>query len=259
MAESDNLFVFLVGTAGSGKTRLTAAMQRWTTEHSLNAITVNLDPGAESLPYQPDVDIREWIRLADIMDEYGLGPNGAQVVAADMLALRADEVLGEIESFRTDYVLLDTPGQIELFVFREAGRHMLERFAPERTALAFLLDPFLARDPSSFATQMLLAAATQFRFPVPMVHVLSKADMLAEDEVERIRTWLAEPGELRQALDDHEKGMATNLSRRILDLLEELGSATPLTPVSSESLEGMDDLYAFLSTAFAGAEDLATR
>jgi GPN-loop GTPase len=259
VADVENLFLYLVGTAGSGKTRLTAAMQRWATEHSLDAITVNLDPGAETLPYTPDVDIREWIRLADIMEEHSLGPNGAQVVAADLLALRSDEILGEIESFRTDYVLLDTPGQTELFVYREAGRHLVERLAPERTALAFLVDPFLARDPASFVTQMTLAATTQFRFRVPMLNILTKADMLQEVEVDRIVQWLETPDELREALDATEKGMFTQLNRSLLQLLEEMGTYTTLTPVSSETFAGLDDVYSFLQGAFASSEDATTR
>ena len=259
MADVDNTFLYLVGTAGSGKTRLTAAMQRWAIEHHLDAITVNLDPGAEQLPYNPDVDIREWIRLADIMEEHGLGPNGAQVVAADLLALRSGEVLDEIESFRTDYVLLDTPGQTELFVFREAGRHLVERLAPNRTALAFLVDPFLARSPSAFVSQMTLAATTQFRFQVPLLNVLTKADMLKEEDVERLQAWMETPDLLREALDADQKGMATQLGRGLLGLLEDFGTYTRLTPVSSESFAGIDDVYAFAQQAFAAGEDPETR
>lgn len=259
MAAQDNVFVYLVGTAGSGKTRLTGAIQRWMREHSLDAITVNLDPGAEQLPYEPDVDVREWIRLADVMEEHGLGPNGAQVVAADLLALKSPEVLEAIESFETDYVLLDTPGQTELFVFREAGRHMVELFAPGHTALLFLIDPFLARDPSAFVTQVMLAATTQFRFQVPMLNVLSKADMLSEEDLQRVVAWMEQPDLLREAMDRTPGSAHKVLNESLLRVLEDLGSYTRLTPASSETFAGIDDLYTFLQNAFAGAEDLATR
>lgn len=260
MADLDATFLYLVGTAGSGKTRMTAAMQRWAIEHHLDAITVNLDPGAEALPYSPDVDIREWIRLGDIMEEHGLGPNGAQVVAADLLALRTGDVLEELEGYDTDYVLLDTPGQTELFVFREAGRHIVERFAPGRSAMAFLMDPFLARNPTAFVSQVLLAATCQFRLRVPMINVLSKADMLPESDLDRLKGWMENTELLEEALDAvEEKDMFANLNRSVLHLLADLGTYTRLTPVSSESFDGMDDVYQFLSTAFAGAEDLTTR
>ena len=259
MAEPENTFLYLIGTAGSGKTKLTGALQRWSQEHSLDAITVNLDPGADHLPYAPDVDIRDWIRLPDIMAEHGLGPNGAQVVAADMLALEAEEVLEAIDSFKTDFVFLDTPGQTELFVFREAGRHIVERFAPGRTAVAFLIDPFLARDPSAFVTQVLLAAATQFRFRVPMINVLTKADMLKEEDRTRVQQWMEAPDTLHDALDQGEPSMHRVLNASVLRVLEDLGTYTKLTPISSETFDGLDDIVAFLEQAFAASEDLTTR
>jgi GTPase SAR1 family protein len=259
VAEPENVYLYLVGTAGSGKTRLTAALRRWCVEHHLDAVAVNLDPGAEELPYEPDVDIRDWLRLADIMAEHGLGPNGAQVVAADLLALNAQELLDAIEGFRSDYVLLDTPGQTELFVFREAGKHIVERFAPERSALAFLVDPFLARRPAAFVSQMMLAATAQFRFQVPMVSVLSKADALPEEDRERILSWMEDPGLLHEALDLGQEGMHGVLNAGVLRVLEELGATTQLVPASAETLDGLDDLYGFLQNAFAAAEDATTR
>lgn len=259
MAENDALFLFLVGTAGSGKSRLTGGVKRWMQEHSADAITVNLDPGAEALPYEPDVDIREWIRVGDIMAEHGLGPNGAQVVAADMLALRSTEILEVIDEFETDYVLLDTPGQLELFVFRAAGKHIVERFAPGRSALAFLVDPFLAREPPGFVSQMLLAATTQFRFQVPMLNVLTKADMLKEEQIERLTGWMENPQLLYDALTAGEQTMHHTLTTSLFHVLEDLGTYTRLTPMSGETLEGVDDLYTWMQNAYAGAEDVAKR
>ena len=66
--------------------------------------------GIENAPYVPDVDIRDWIKLDDVMKEYGVGPNGAQIIAADLLALNIDEMKEIIESLESDYVIFDTPG-----------------------------------------------------------------------------------------------------------------------------------------------------
>jgi GTPase SAR1 family protein len=259
MPDVDSAWLYLVGTAGSGKSRLTGAMKRWTQEHKLDAIAVNLDPGAEDLPYQPDVDVREWIQLGDIMAQHGLGPNGAQVVAADMLVLQANEILEVIDEFETDFVLLDTPGQTELFVFRQAGKYLLERLAPNRTAVAFLLDPFLAREPASFVSQMLLAATTQFRFQVPMLHVLSKADLLQEEELERLAGWIEQPALLQDALDQSPQTVLHQLNASVLRLLDDMQATSTLVAASSETGLGIDDVVSFLQNAFAGAEDLATR
>ena len=116
------MHVYFVGTAGAGKSTLVAAYDRWCKQHGISTLLVNLDPGAEALPYEPEVDIREKLNLQDIMEEHGLGPNGAQVAAADLIALDLTDLQEEINSYRADQVLIDTPGQVELFVFRQAGK-----------------------------------------------------------------------------------------------------------------------------------------
>ena len=68
--------IYFVGTAGSGKSTMVGAFKRWLDDNEIDSIVVNLDPGAEKLPYVPDVDIREWINLDEVMSQYGLGRTG---------------------------------------------------------------------------------------------------------------------------------------------------------------------------------------
>ncbi|MCK4332233.1 MAG: ATP/GTP-binding protein, partial [Thermoplasmatales archaeon] len=49
----EEIFVYFIGTAGSGKSTLTSNFQKWFKMRGLDAIIVNLDPGAENLPYEP--------------------------------------------------------------------------------------------------------------------------------------------------------------------------------------------------------------
>ncbi|HNU35906.1 MAG TPA: ATP/GTP-binding protein, partial [Methanomassiliicoccales archaeon] len=47
-------FIYFVGTAGSGKSSLIYAFQEWLTLQGLDSVIINLDPGVEHMPYQPD-------------------------------------------------------------------------------------------------------------------------------------------------------------------------------------------------------------
>ncbi|MHB8584662.1 MAG: ATP/GTP-binding protein [Thermoplasmatota archaeon] len=248
-------FVYVVGTAGSGKSTFTRAVDRFFDERGLDATTVNLDPGAEAMPYEPDVDVREWILLSEVMEQYGLGPNGAQVMAADLLTLRAGELKEQMEALRPQWYVLDTAGQTELFVFRESGRVLVDLLGRERTIFAFLMDPFLARRPSSFVSQLLLSATTQFRFNVPVVNVLTKADLLKPEELERIQRWGAEPDALAADLADEQADMYNQLNQDVFRALDSMGTYTVLTPVSSETLEGIEDVYAKVQEILAGGDD----
>ncbi len=49
------IFLYLIGTAGSGKSTLAHTFKQWTNVHGIDSVVVNLDPGAENLPYSPDV------------------------------------------------------------------------------------------------------------------------------------------------------------------------------------------------------------
>ena len=109
---------FVIGTAGSGKSLFTAAFSEWLKMSKQDVAVVNLDPGALKLPYSPDVDVRNYVDVGDIMEKYGLGPNGALIMAADLIADEIENLTRDIEEAHADIVLVDTPGQMELPVRR---------------------------------------------------------------------------------------------------------------------------------------------
>jgi len=250
------IFIYMVGTAGSGKSSMTAAFHDWCLRQEFDAITVNLDPGVDELPYTPHVDVREWISLQDVMQEYGLGPNGAQVVCADEVALNAGEVERRISEFRSDYVLLDTPGQLELFVFRRTGRVIVDQLSREQTMLSFVIDPSLATTPTSFVSQLMLSAITQFRIPVPLINVLSKRDIVEQEALDMILEWGERPEKLYDAVMVDAPSLYYQLSEGMMAVIKEMEAHTDLIPVSNETLEGMEDVYAAVQKVFMGGEDL---
>lgn len=252
----ENTLLYLVGTAGAGKSSLAGAYKEWANNRGLDAILVNLDPGAEKLPYTPDVDVRDWIRLQDVMREQGLGPNGAQVAAADLLALNSTKIQDAIDTFKADYVVMDTPGQIELFVFRESGRYLTQFLAPDRSIVGYLLDPFLAKSPSGFVSQLLLSTSVQFRLGLPMAHLLTKIDLLTDEEREKILAWSHAPDALYQAFEEEAEGMYREMNFDLLKTLDALGTLPAVLPTSALNLEGLDDLYQHVQNVFAGGEDL---
>jgi hypothetical protein len=248
--------VYFVGTAGSGKSTLTNAFQLWLNNQGYDAITVNLDPGADSLGYAPDVDVRDWIKLSEVMAEYGLGPNGAQVAAADMMALNIKEISQVLAGFDTDYVLMDTPGQIELFTFRQSSKIVMEELSGDRAMIAFLFDPALAKTPNGYVSSLMLAATVHFRLPVPMISILSKIDTLSDAQRESVSLWSKDYYALFSSLLDESIDAQTQVSVEFLQALETVGAGRPVVPVSSDTGEGMEDIYATAQLIFEGGEDI---
>jgi GTPase SAR1 family protein len=252
----EEIYLYFIGTAGSGKSTLTSTFKQWMTNQGLDAITVNLDPGAENLPYAPDVDIRDWISLKEVMKEYNLGPNGAQIACADMLALNTSDVKESIEQFKTEYILIDTPGQLELFVFREAGKYIIEFLNPARSMIAYLLDPNLSKTASGFVSQMLLSLNTSFRMEKPQVNILSKSDMLSQEELDLILKWSEEPDILEESLLFEKTSVYLEMSRKILNLIEDFQDKLKVYPTEKEKFQGIPDIYTTVQLEFKGGEDL---
>lgn len=257
LAEGSN--VYFVGTAGCGKTTITAAFSEWLQTQGYDSVMVNLDPGAESLPYEPDVDIRDWVKLSDIMKEYGLGPNGAQIAAADLLAINAPKVATVLDDFETDFILFDTPGQLELFAFRDSSKKIMEVFGREQSAICFLIDPMLARNPNGFVSSMVLSAITSFRLDVPMMNVVSKSDLLSDEEVERIDAWSNNNENLLNTLMDEISGAQNQISIEVLKAMETVGIGGGIGFVSSETMYGMEEIYNTLQEMLSGGEDKDSR
>jgi len=248
--------IYFVGTAGSGKSSLVWAFHEWMTLQGLDTIILNLDPGAEYIPYEPDIDIRDWVKVEEVMKEYSLGPNGAQIVCADMMALNAKELAEVIEGFRTNYVLIDTPGQMELFAFRQSSQVIMDILGREESFMVFLSDPALAKTPNGFVSTLMLCALTHFRFSVPFLNVLSKADTLEESKLEELKTWAEDPYALYNALTDGEFQARNIQSIEFLKAMESVGMYRELIPVSAEAQLGLEDIYTHIQLSMEGGEDL---
>ncbi len=223
---------------------------------NFDAITVNLDPGIENAPYVPDVDIRDWIKLRDVMKEYDVGPNGAQIIAADLLALNIDEMKEIIESMEPEYVIFDTPGQMELFVLRQSGKFLIETLGANQSIIGFLYDPVISKTPSGFISLMLQAASVQVRFNVPFLNILAKSDLLENDEKDKIMSWSRDMTDLEDAIHDELPTMKNQLSIEFLLALRTFGASQNIIPVSSTYGSGMEDIYNSAQQIYFGGEDL---
>ena len=245
---------FITGTAGSGKSLLTGALKDWYVGRGEDAIAVNLDPGVVDLPYEPDVDIRDRIQLQEVMQEYGLGPNGALILAADLAATKLGDIQDEIDSHRAENVLIDTPGQTELFAFRESGEFIVREMRADSKLLMFLVDPLLANTPSNFLSLALLSASVGLRLNIPKITVLSKRD-IARDGVKRIAEWSRDTKVFEDALAATKDGEQYSLYSELFRSIRRLSFGADLYPVSSTTQEGMIALVGEMSRIARGGEE----
>ena len=244
----------MTGTAGSGKSLLTAALKDWYVNRGEDAIAVNLDPGVVDLPYEADVDIRESVQLQDVMEEYGLGPNGALVLATDLVATKLGQLQEQIESFNAENVIVDTPGQTELFAYRESGEFIVSELKADSKLLLFLVDPLLAGTPSNFLSLALLSASVGLRMNIPKITVLTKRD-IAKERVKLIAEWSKGTRAFEDALAGTKNGEQYSLYSELFRSIRKLSFGADLYPVSSVTREGMIALIGEMTRIARGGEE----
>ena len=238
--------IFVSGTAGSGKSLLSSKLYDYYTKNGAFTAVLNLDPGVENLPYSCDVDVRDFVDIVSIMQQYDLGPNGALVMAADLIASKIDDIQNEVNRVNPDYLIVDTPGQIELFAYRSSGRFLIDNISSEEKTSVFLFDGALITTPVNFVSIALLATSIRLRLNLPTINVLTKTDLIGAN-LKNILQWSSSLSTLESAIANDADGDTYTLTTNILRGLNLSGFAQGLIPISNVTGDGFVNLEGALS------------
>ena len=237
--------IFVTGTAGSGKSMLTSKILEYYQTNGVFASVLNLDPGVESLPYRPDVDVRDYVDIVQIMQQYDLGPNGSMIMANDLIATKIEDIQNEIHGVNPDYLIVDTPGQIELFAYRASGPFFIQNIDVGEKTNIFLYDGAMIASPTNFISISLLATSIKLRLGLPTINVMTKTDLIP-DKIDQVLKWSSDPISLEEELKTLE-GETYSFATDILRTLNIGEFAGDLIPISNLTGEGMVNLQAALS------------
>jgi GTPase SAR1 family protein len=246
--------IFITGTAGSGKSLLTSRLLQWYRDTGAYPVTLNLDPGVVTLPYEPDIDVRNYIDIGTLMESYGLGPNGALVMASDMIATKMDELQQEVDEANPDYLLVDTPGQIELFAFRASGQYFVSNLQADNKSTLFAFDGTLVSSPINFVSISLLSSSVRLRLKTAQINVLTKRDLVI-DKLKDIMDWAASAQSLESALNHEKETEYSLLSKDLSRAMTKAGFAPGLVAVSSVTMNGLVNVAAALARTLNQGED----
>jgi GTPase SAR1 family protein len=184
------LIMFFIGMAGSGKTTLVHRISIDLSFIKKNHYIINLDPAAIACPYTPNIDIRDTIDYKKIMKDYFLGPNGAILTSLNLFSTRFSQIKNIIEANETrfDYILIDTPGQIEVFTWSASGSILCESFSANYpTVNLFIIDLSRSINPMTFVSNVLYSCGILYRTKIPTFIIINKKDITS---IDFIREWL---------------------------------------------------------------------
>jgi GTPase SAR1 family protein len=248
-------YIFLMGTAGSGKSAMALSLSERIKSSDVNVALLNLDPGVQWLPYSPDADIRDYVNYARLAEEYKLGPNGALVASVDAAVGHVGEMKAEIERLDPEFVIVDTPGQMELFAYRDAGMLVASELSGGEFSTVFLADSVFLSRVSDFVSILLLSYSIQARFRAPQINCISKTDLLPKELLERAILWSSDPEMLVNEFASQKSDEKMELSIRMLESMLDLGALGEFIFTSSITGDGLDDLYAQIQRVHSGGED----
>ncbi|MCJ7638185.1 MAG: ATP/GTP-binding protein [Nitrososphaeraceae archaeon] len=247
--------MYITGTAGSGKSLLTSNLLQWYIDHGNSPITLNLDPAVSELPYIPDVDIRDHIDINKIIETYGLGPNGAIIMSHDLIGTKIQDIQLEVDELNPDYILIDTPGQIELFAYRSSGNYFISNFQADSKVTIFIMDGVLVSSPINFVSLSLLSASINLRLKTSQINVLSKRDLII-DNLENILDWAHSDTALLDALDKENNQEFSLLSKDVRKIISQNGLNQELVAISNLTMNGLIELSSVLSRILNQGEEI---
>ncbi|RMZ69000.1 GTPase npa3 [Pyrenophora seminiperda CCB06] len=245
---------------------------------------INLDPAVHHVPFTPNIDIRDSVNYKEVMKQFNLGPNGGILTSLNLFSTKIDQVIGLLEKrthppapkqepeqstveFMTSggkdkqqapaqppqvkHILVDTPGQIEVFVWSASGEILLSSLASTfPTVIAYIIDTPRTTSTSTFMSNMLYACSILYKTKLPMILVFNKTD--AQD-AQFAKDWMTDFDAFQSALRNEEdnggegsvggSGYMGSLLNSMSLVLEEFYKHLSVVGVSAMTGDGMDEFF----------------
>ena len=100
------------------------------------------------MPYPANIDIRDTVNYKQVMKQYQLGPNGGIVTSLNLFATKFDQVLKLVGGKRNEFIIIDTPGQIEVFTWSASGNIITEALAAQMAVVVvYVMDTVRSTSP----------------------------------------------------------------------------------------------------------------
>ncbi|XP_011494906.1 PREDICTED: GPN-loop GTPase 2 [Ceratosolen solmsi marchali] len=176
----------VIGPPGSGKTTYCNNMGKFLESLGRKVAIINIDPANENMKYRPIIDISELVKHKEVMETYKLGPNGALIYCIEFLEKNIDWLMKRILNLIDQYLLIDCPGQVELYTHYESMNKIAAKLGESFIKLCSvqLIDSHYCSDPGKYLSSLMVSTITMLQLGLPHVNVMTKLDEMKRFKIE---------------------------------------------------------------------------
>merc|ERR1711966_92827 len=142
-----------------------------------------------------------------------------------------------------DFILIDTPGQIEIFTWSASGSIITESFSRKFPVILFyIIDVARTIHPLTFVSNILYSCSILYKTRLPILLILNKADITS---VDFLKEWLNDNDAFDNILSK-EKFFAGSFARSLAFSIDIFHKKIPFLSISALSGIGSLNLIKFL-------------
>lgn len=232
------MFVLILGSAGAGKTTLGKKLR----EHS--DVYINLDPASNA---EADIDIRKWIKTEEVMKKFSLGVNGALLKSMEMISLHEEWI-----DKRNGIKIIDTPGQIEIFLHHDYGKKIVKKLCFHDIVTGiFVIDTTEINSIENYLCLIAQNAIINLHLEIPMITVMNKIDLINKAKISHFLN----KETIKELLEDGDA--LKTLAKGLLEYVEYTSIFQRPLLVSAKTGLGIDDLYSAIHEVHCGCGDIS--
>ncbi|KAI8909048.1 GPN-loop GTPase [Gorgonomyces haynaldii] len=248
----------VMGPAGSGKSTYCAAMMSHFQSIKRTVHLVNLDPAAEHFEYKPTINISDLITVDDVMDELSFGPNGGLIFCLEHFLENLDWFEDELQDYDDDYLIIDMPGQIELYTHFTIMKQLVSCLTRlnYRVCGIYLLDSQFVQDTAKFFAGVMSAMSCMLQLEIPHLNVMTKMDLITSVPSSRLERYFNVDAEL--LLDEANASTSKrfhDLNEALVRLIDEYHMVN-FVPLNIKDEDSMERLLYQIDQALQYGEDL---